>query len=167
MRWTLAILIAVMLCACAQGGEDPNGVNIVVWPNAGDNVGAIRLGAEWKGLEAYVEPRYDKALASEGDVGTDLRVYGIYNTVDADLMAQWFGSGSPLPDGVLYAGIYGGWEFEDGQMEVGWLIGGRIEIKATSEYQLDFCTEYQRAWQTFRDDNDRYVLMVGPRLRFK
>lgn len=147
-------------------GIDPN---LAVGVMAGDNTAELRVGIQWGILEGYVAPRYDKTLASEGDIATDLRLYGIVNAVNPEIVTKLFGQETPIPAGTVYPGAFIGWKFQDGQTEAGWLIGGRIKIERLDVLGLkdaELRTEYQRLWQTFRDDSDRYAVIAGPCWKF-
>jgi len=168
-RWIAVLMMVAAMTVTSFAEEEPNAPEIewTIGIMAGDNVAEFRLGAIWDAFEAYIAPRYDKALASEGDVATDLRVYGMYNALTADVIANWINGDWTLPEGVVYAGLYGGWEFQDGQLEAGWLVGSKTTLNDAPRHWFDWATEYQQAWQTFREDHDRYVVVTGPCIRFK
>ena len=173
--WTyIAVLclawVLVIPGAALAGEPDPNAGGLwTVGAMVGDAAAGLRVGANLGAAEIVLEGRYDKALASEGDIGTDIRAYFMYSALSADMVANWIGAPGTveLPDGAVYAGLFGGWEFQEGDMEAGWVVGVRVDLGSTDRYQLEFCTEYQQLWQTWREDDDRYTVVVGPRLTFK
>lgn len=132
----------------------------------GDNTAELRLGGQLGSLEAYIAPRFEIDRETEGDIGTGLRGYFMYSAIDANMATSWFGQ-HDLPDGLIYVGLFGGTEFQDGEIEGGYLIGARVDIGSTEQYQLDLCTEYQYTFTSFRSDDDRYTMVAGPRLMFK
>ena len=178
--WTAIVILSLAWVLVVPGARtclaeeaDPNdaagGLTWNMGAMVGDNAAGIRMGAALGAIELLVEPRYDKALASEGDLCTDIRGYCIYNALTADAVANWIGAPGTveLPDGAVYGGVFGGWEMTDGAMEAGWVVGARVDVGSTDRYQLDFATEYQQLWQTWRGEQDRYTVVVGPRLTFK
>lgn len=125
--WMLTVAVAMVGCATVQGA-DPNGLHFSFWPTAGDSVAEVRLGAQWGLLELYGAPRYDKTLPETSGLVTDVRAYGIYNAVSAEVIANMLGDEVELPDGAAYAGIYGGCAFHEEKLEAGWLAGARIDV---------------------------------------
>ena len=130
----------------------------VIWANAVDTRYEIRAGAEVDCLEAYVAPSYNVTTDVWG-----VRAYGLYNAVDANMIANLFGSGTALPEGTLYVGVFGGWKFEGDQMEGGYLFGGRVRLREN----VDWTTEYQRTFTDFAEDPDRYAVTTGLRIKLK
>lgn len=181
MFW-LSVAVAILGmadCSVSWGGEtfgsgvldanDPPPAvwNWSVWFMAGDGTGELRAGGVFGDVEAYIAPRYDTTRATEGDVLTDLRVYGLYNALDAEIAANLLGNRIELPEGNAYAGLFGGWEMEDGQTEAGWCVGARVRLRETDKTTLDSVTEYQRLFTTFREDSDRDMLFTGVALTFE
>jgi len=147
---TLAVMLALVGCT-----------GYTAFPNAGNHVLEARVGAQHGDLGIAVAPRYDRAIAEDRDVVTDLRVYGTVSALDVNSV-----QGLPLLNGQLYGGVFGGWSFEGGGFEAGWLIGGATAISKGADYSLDLCTEYQSSWENFDDGADNYSMIVGPRLVF-
>ena len=155
-----AVCIAAMLLCSTTFGADPNdGLSWVIWPNAVDTRYEMRVGAQYKYLEGYLAPSYNVTNNNWG-----VRAYGIYNAIDTEMAANWLGSTVPLPNGALYAGLFGGWQFRNDNMEAGWVLGGKVEIKPG----LAWTTEYQQNWTDFAGDiDDSYAVVTGLRLELK
>lgn len=175
--WSLIFLLVVLgFGPSASAGwlppmypNDPNGVGLngIVAVMGADQVAEVRLGLQYGPLEGYVAPRYDTSINAAHDVLTDLRLYAIYNAIDAAMVANWLNGSVTLPDGAAYAGLYVGWEFDHGDIETGYLLGVRIEIDDSGSVQLSLCPEYQYSWQTWRGDDDVHAFYFGPHIRFK
>lgn len=150
----LLVLAIVFLMSVEAVASDPN---YVLWPNSMDTRYELRAGLQKGYLEAYVAPNYNVTTDVFG-----LRVYGLYNAIDTEMAANLLGTTTPLPDGALYGGLYGGWKFEGDQMEGGWLIGGMVEVKEN----FFWTTEYQRGFTLFSEDPDRDALVTGIRIVF-
>lgn len=163
---TICIMAALTWLIPIGGCSGPDGPKWAGGAMAGDNTAEVRLGGQVGALEVYAAPRFSMDRESEGDIGTGVRAYAIYSAVDANMAAEWFGQ-YDLPAGSLYGGVFGGTEFQDGEIEGGYLLGARVDIGSTEKYQLDFCTEYQYEWTQLTGDDDRYTVMLGPRLLFK
>lgn len=158
----LVFLAVVLPCGgCGTGNEGFAGGAM-----AGGQVAELRAGYRFDKLEVYAAPRFDKTLASSGDVATDVRGYLLYNALDAAMAANWFDSSLALPDGQVYGGLFGGAEFQDGALEAGWCVGARVAVgDAAEDHTLTWATEYQRPWMSWRDHEDQVV--TGPCLQFK
>jgi len=159
----LVVVAGLVLCGCS-GPDQPKWAGGAM---VGDNTAEVRLGGQLGALEGYVAPQLSADLASSGDIGTGLRGYAIYNAITVDMIGAWFGNDIELPEGAAYGGIYGGRDFgrdiAGTEWQAGWLVGARVDIGSTDDYQLDLATEYQRPMDGDGDE----VVMVGPRLLFK
>ena len=155
---TAAILMVVMVMGCATGPKWQAGAM------AGDNAVELRGGAGFGNLKILAAPRYEMDQASEGDLLTSARGYVIYDAIDANMVSSVLGD---LPPGLVYAGLFGGADMQDGQVEGGWLVGGAIELGSTDQYLLSLCTEYQYETMSFDGDTDKYTVVLGPLLTFK
>ena len=166
MREIVQRAMLVMLLFGMIGCSGPDQPKWAGGAMMGDNTAELRLGGQLGALEGYVAPRFEVDRENEGDAGTGVRGYVIYSAIDANMAAQWFGQ-YDLPDGVLYGGLFGGTEFSNGEIEAGYLLGARVDIGSTADYQMDLCTEYQYEWTQFDGADDRYTVVLGPRLLFK
>jgi len=164
----IGIVAAMLVAPCGGQTPEPNGPagSLTIWPMVGDQVAELRVGWSFEALEAYVAPRFDKTLASEGDVATDLRFYGLYNALDTAMVAHWIDGELVLPEGRVYGGIFGGPEFADDRWEFGWLVGSRVTLGGGGDagYELSWATEYQRPWHTWREYDD--AVYTGPCYRW-
>jgi len=160
--WMAAVWGGV--AAAAEPNEPADGW--AFWGMADDEVAELRAGIVRGALELDVAPRYDNGRAGEGDVVTDVRAYALYHGLTAEMAAK-FWDGVALPPGSLYAGLYGGIELTDEQLEAGWCVGGRVQLAADARSTLEACTEYQRCWQRPRDQDDRDFILAGLRYQFR
>lgn len=166
----ITIVFALLVAPCGGAETDANDVS-AAWrflcgATAGDQVAEVRVGVEIGNFELYAAPRFDKTLASDGDLATDIRTYLIYNALTTEMVAHWVEGQMALPDGRAYAGVFGGWEFRDGGSEFGWLVGVKVVVKETEVDALYWITEYQRPWQSFRPDEEDLVV-TGPLYLFR
>jgi len=173
-KWTLiglAFTWLVLTTNLAQGADvnepDASGFKGIVWPNVADTVFELRLGGEWdKTIGLFAAPRYDRALAEGGDIATGLRVYATYNAIDAELAARLLKAETPLPDGALYAGLFGGSNFRGDNMEGGWLVGGALEVAkiaegTNKERTVLLTSEWQYQWTKPAGEESRSLLATG------
>jgi hypothetical protein len=165
MKQFTLIAIALLALPLVTRAADPNAptadnqIHAIIWANSVDTRYEIRGGIEWQNWEAYLAPSYNVTTA---DIG--LRLYGITNAIDADMVATLLGSSTELPPGRLYAGLFGGWKFSGDQLEAGYIVGGLVEIRPGVDWSL----EYEHSWTNFSEDiRDQDAVVTGVRARLR
>jgi hypothetical protein len=168
------IIMCLLAWAAVARAADPNWVGALMY---GDTTVEARVGVQYGPLEGYIAPRYGRDAVDDDDV-LGVRLYGIYNVITADTVANWLGKEEELPEGSGYAGAFGGYKFKGDQAEYGWLAGVRITppdgepltaiFRAIGLNVESWQVEYQRPWTRFNDTggNEVDTLVVGPLLKF-
>ena len=134
-RFLVPLVLGLLLAAVVPAAEPvqtPIEPSISVEPD-GTWTGWLLGGKEYQEIRAgYALGDFEVALgvAHTGQVRDDnpedpigLRIYGLVHALDAEMVARWFGGDVELPDGSLYAGLFGGYRFDDGDWESGPVVG--------------------------------------------
>lgn len=161
ISWGVA-LILILIVGC---GEESS-ARLTTGAMAGGDTVELRVGAQRGALEADIGPRFDTRSDAE-DTISGLRSHAIWNAVDANMVTTLFGNEFSLPPGQLYAGLFGDWHFDSGDLGGGWLVGGRVNIGDTQRYHLDLAIEYNYVTMEVSGDTEKHVALAGPRLLFK
>ena len=162
-KWMLIAVVASLWIATSAMAQDPNDKpGLTAWALGGSGVQELRIGYE--GLLPTVEFAIGTQHIDAPQSGIDewpIRVYAIAHALDASMLASVLGADFKLPDGNVYAGLFGEYSFDrEDEWSGGYVVGGLVQ--------------WPRGWQTvleydatlFNASDSDYQVMLGLRRRF-
>lgn len=156
-RWVgrmLSVAWVIYLCGQMASGADVNDApGVTVWALGGDGVQELRIG--YRDLLPNTEFAVGGVHLDAPDDGVEewpIRGYAIAHAMSADMIAKALGASITLPDGDLYAGLFGEYTYDrEDEFAGGWLVGAQVSWpgnwKTVVEYQGTVFNASDDDWQ--------------------